>query len=158
MRSVLIAALGAAVLALVIAACGGSSTTSASQAAATSSTGSSAYGAPAASSSTATSSAAAPSRGASHLAIAANATGMLMFSKTSLSAKAGRVTITFTNKSPEGHNFTIRSSGGATVAATPTFNGGSRTLDVTLKPGRYTFLCTVPGHAMAGMEGTLTVS
>jgi uncharacterized cupredoxin-like copper-binding protein len=27
----------------------------------------------------------------------------------------------------------------------------------TLKPGTYTFLCTVPGHAAGGMKGTLTV-
>jgi uncharacterized cupredoxin-like copper-binding protein len=26
-----------------------------------------------------------------------------------------------------------------------------------LKPGTYTFLCTVDGHAAAGMKGTLTV-
>ena len=29
--------------------------------------------------------------------------------------------------------------------------------DTTLKKGSYTFLCPVPGHAAAGMKGTLTV-
>jgi uncharacterized cupredoxin-like copper-binding protein len=44
------------------------------------------------------------------------------------------------------------------VGATPTFSGGSKTLVVHLKPGTYTFYCSVPGHRAAGMQGTLTVS
>jgi uncharacterized cupredoxin-like copper-binding protein len=44
------------------------------------------------------------------------------------------------------------------LGATPTFSGGSRTLTLNLKPGTYTFYCTVPGHRAAGMEGTLTVT
>jgi uncharacterized cupredoxin-like copper-binding protein len=28
---------------------------------------------------------------------------------------------------------------------------------VTLKTGNYPYLCTVPGHAEAGMKGTFTV-
>ena len=36
-------------------------------------------------------------------------------------------------------------------------NGDVSEFKVNLKPGKYTFLCTVPGHAQAGMKGTLTV-
>ena len=36
--------------------------------------------------------------------------------------------------------------------------GKSTTLTVKLlKAGKYKFLCTVPGHAAAGMKGVLTV-
>ena len=35
--------------------------------------------------------------------------------------------------------------------------GSSQSTKIDLKPGKYTFLCTVPGHAQAGMKGTLTV-
>jgi plastocyanin len=36
--------------------------------------------------------------------------------------------------------------------------GDSQKLKIDLKPGKYTFYCTYPGHRSAGMEGTLTVS
>jgi plastocyanin len=147
----LVIVLSAGALALGVAACGGSSSSSSSAAApATSST--------AAAAATSTSASAPSSGGSSAIAIAANPGGALKFDKSSLTAKAGKVTVTFTNKAPEGHNFTIESPSGAKVAATPTFNGGSKTVTATLKPGKYTFLCTVPGHAMGGMKGTLTVT
>ena len=56
------------------------------------------------------------------------------------------------------HNVTVESSSGEPVGATPTFKGGSKTLSLNLKPGTYKFFCSVPGHRMAGMEGTLTVN
>jgi plastocyanin len=92
------------------------------------------------------------------LKLAANPTGLLSFDTKQLSAKAGAVTITFANGSPVEHNLTV-SQGATVLAATPTFTGGSRTLTTKLlKPGTYTFYCSVPGHRQAGMEGTLKIS
>jgi len=36
--------------------------------------------------------------------------------------------------------------------------GGEATLEADLKPGKYTFYCTVPGHEAAGMKVDVTVS
>ncbi len=91
------------------------------------------------------------------LALAANTSGLLAYNTKQMSAKAGKVTITFANESPLEHNVTI-AEGSKVLGATPTFKGGSKTLTLTLKPGTYTFYCSVPGHRQAGMEGTLTVS
>jgi len=100
-----------------------------------------------------------PASGAagSSLKLAANPSGQLSYDTRQLSAKAGRVTITMTNMSPLEHNVAI-AQGSTVLGATPPFVGGSRTLTLTLKPGKYTFYCSVPGHRQAGMEGTLTVS
>ena len=97
------------------------------------------------------------SAGGHALALAASPAGELKYNTTALSAKAGKVTITMTNMSPLEHNVTI-AQGSKVLGATPTFVGGSRTLTLNLKPGKYVFYCSVPGHRQAGMEGTLTVS
>jgi plastocyanin len=142
-------ALPAALLAL--AGCGSSSSsssTSASTAAETPTTSSA---------STSTPAPASESGGAEKVSLEANPEGQLEYNTKSLSAKAGKVSIDFTNSSSLPHNVTIESSSGAKVGATPTFSGGSKTLAVNLKPGTYKFFCSVPGHRQAGMEGTLTV-
>ncbi|HYB23200.1 MAG TPA: plastocyanin/azurin family copper-binding protein [Solirubrobacteraceae bacterium] len=97
------------------------------------------------------------SKASSSLRLAANPKGLLSYNTKVLNAKAGTVTITMTNMSPLEHNVTI-AEGSKVLGATPTFVGGSRTLTLKLKPGRYTFYCSVPGHRQAGMEGTLNVS
>jgi plastocyanin len=94
---------------------------------------------------------------ATPLKLAANPEGQLSYNTKQLSAKAGPVTITMTNMSPVEHNVTV-AQGSTVLGATPTFQGGSKTLTLNLKPGTYTFYCSVPGHRQAGMEGTLTVS
>lgn len=66
--------------------------------------------------------------------------------------------IQFTNGSPSAHNLTIeQGASGPILGATPTFQGGTKTLTLTLKPGTYTFFCSVAGHRQAGMQGTLIV-
>jgi plastocyanin len=91
------------------------------------------------------------------LSLEASKEGQLKYDKTALSAKAGSVTIDFVNMAELGHNVTVESSSGTSEGATPTFSGGSKTLTLNLKAGTYKFFCSVPGHRMAGMEGTLTV-
>jgi plastocyanin len=93
----------------------------------------------------------------SQLALAASTAGQLAYDSKQLSAKAGAVTITFTNASPLEHDVTV-AEGAKVLGATPKFIGGSRKLTLQLKPGTYTFYCSVPGHREAGMEGTLRVS
>jgi plastocyanin len=99
---------------------------------------------------------AASGSGTSSLKEAADPEGQLRYTTKDLSAKAGQVTIAFTNASPLEHNLTV-AQGSKVVGATPTFIGGEKTLTLNLKPGTYTFYCTVPGHRAAGMEGHLTV-
>jgi uncharacterized cupredoxin-like copper-binding protein len=142
-------ALSVAALVIGLAACGSSSKSS-----------SSSSSAPAASSSTSsTGSGGASASGGSTLSQAANPSGQLKFTKSSLSAKAGKVTIHFANMSSVPHNLTVQQgTNGKTLGATPTFSGATKTLTVNLKPGKYTFFCSVPGHRQAGMQGTLTVS
>ncbi|MHB8531550.1 MAG: plastocyanin/azurin family copper-binding protein [Solirubrobacteraceae bacterium] len=118
--------------------------------------------APAASQPTATTGTPAPASSpaagtGSKLALAADPSGQLAFDKKSLSAKAGKVEISFANASPVEHNVTI-AQGSTVLGQTPTFAGGAKTLSLSLKPGTYTFFCSVPGHRPAGMEGTLTVT
>jgi uncharacterized cupredoxin-like copper-binding protein len=152
-----VVALSAVALVLGIAACGSSSSSSSTSASSASSAPASSSTASSASTSASASSAPAPAGGA--LTDAADPSGQLKFTKSSLSAKAGKVTIVFSNMSPLMHNMTIQQgTSGPVVGATPTFQGGTKTLTVDLKAGTYTFYCSVPGHRAAGMVGTLTVS
>jgi plastocyanin len=89
------------------------------------------------------------------LAISADPT-QLAFDKKTLSSKPGPVTVTFTNPAPIAHNFAVE-KGGKLLGQTPLITSSTASKTIDLAPGSYTFLCTVPGHAQAGMQGTLTV-
>lgn len=80
----------------------------------------------------------------------------LAFDTTTLTSKPGEVTIDFDNPSALEHNVAIEQEG-KQIATSETIAEGKTSVTADLEPGAYTFLCTVPGHAEAGMEGTLTV-
>ena len=82
----------------------------------------------------------------------------LAYATEQVSAKAGPVTIEFTNPQELSHDVVVEDAQGKTVGKTALLSNGSTTAKLgDLKPGTYTFYCSVPGHREAGMEGTLTV-
>jgi plastocyanin len=132
--------LGAAAL-LALAGCGGSSNSSTSTGATSSSTGAASSGG--------------GGGGGQQLALQADPS-QLKFNTNKLSAKAGKVTITMTNPSPLQHDIAIK--GGVTAKGDVVGQGGKSVVTVDLKPGKYTFYCSVDGHEAAGMNGELDVS
>lgn len=74
------------------------------------------------------------------------------FKLSKTSVPHGTVTFTVKNAGKVGHDFKI--GGKKTAVLKP---GKSAKLTVTLKAGKAAYLCTVPGHAAAGMKGNLTV-
>jgi plastocyanin len=93
--------------------------------------------------------------GGQQLTLAADKS-QLKFDKSQLSAKAGKVTITMDNPSPLQHDIAIK--GGVSAKGEVVGQGGKSTVTVDLKPGKYTFYCSVDGHEAAGMNGELDVS
>jgi plastocyanin len=125
--------------ALAFAGCGGSSNSgsSSSGSSSTSSGGSASTG------------------GGTQLSISADAS-QLKFNTNKLTAKAGKITITMTNPSPLQHDIAIK--GGVNANGPVVGQGGKSVVTVTLKPGKYTFYCSVDSHEAAGMNGELDVT
>jgi plastocyanin len=102
--------------------------------------------------------AAAPAGGtAKTLLISADPGGQLRFDKTSLQAPAGNVRITMNNPSPVPHNVSLEGPGGLSKQGPTVSKGGASEVQAALKPGTYTYYCSVDAHRQAGMQGTLTV-
>jgi plastocyanin len=80
----------------------------------------------------------------------------IAYDTTQLTSKPGKVTIDFENPAAIEHDVAIEQDG-KEIAKSALITEGKTSVSADLAPGTYTFLCTVPGHAEAGMEGTLTV-
>ncbi len=65
---------------------------------------------------------------------------------------AGTYVFAYTNNSGIDHNLKVG------TVSTPIVNKGTKTIKVTLKKGTVKYICAVPGHAQAGMKGTITVT
>jgi mono/diheme cytochrome c family protein len=83
----------------------------------------------------------------------ADPTGQLAYKYKSLTAKPGKITLESTNDSSVPHDISLQ--GGP--QGKQVTGGETSKIEVDLKPGSYTFYCSVPGHEQAGMKGTLSV-
>jgi plastocyanin len=90
------------------------------------------------------------------LDIPADPNGGLSYKFANAEAPSGKLTIESKNDASIGHDIALEGNGvngkGPVVQ-----NGGTSKLEVTLKPGTYTFFCSVPGHREGGMQGKLVV-
>ena len=78
------------------------------------------------------------------------------FDPDELSIRAGQsVNLTLNNRGTLYHDLTIEGLGFVLTASGGERGSGSLTVP---EPGRYRFVCSVPGHAEAGMTGTLVVT
>ena len=100
---------------------------------------------------------AAPTGKATTLKLAAEPDA-IAYDTTQLSGKAGKVTIDFDNPSALTHNVCLEGPTGEQIGCSDTISQSTASLAENLKPGKYTFFCSVDSHRQTGMEGTLTVN
>jgi mono/diheme cytochrome c family protein len=86
----------------------------------------------------------------------ANPDGQLAYASTAATAPAGKLEIDSKNDANIPHDIAIEGNGVNETGEEVT-DGGVSKISVDLKPGTYTYYCTVPGHREGGMEGKLTV-
>jgi mono/diheme cytochrome c family protein len=90
------------------------------------------------------------------LDIDADRSGATAFTAVNAVAPAGPLQLIMDNPSSVQHNIAVE-GGGVDEKGAVVGKGGVSRVSANLKAGKYTFLCTVPGHAEGGMKGTLTV-
>lgn len=71
----------------------------------------------------------------------------------------GKVRFNIENLGEDGHNFVVRGPAGKTIKTVEELGAGARTTAPArlTKKGRYTLVCTLPGHEDLGMRSSLKV-
>jgi plastocyanin len=90
------------------------------------------------------------------LEIPADPTGQLAYVSTKATAPPGKLVIESKNDASIPHDIAIKEKG-INADGDDVQDGGVSRITVDVKPGTYTYFCTVPGHLEGGMKGTLTV-
>jgi uncharacterized cupredoxin-like copper-binding protein len=90
------------------------------------------------------------------LTIPADPGGSTSYQFADAEAPAGQLTIRSPNKSSVDHDIAVEGDG-VNQKGEVVKDGGVSQFSVNLRPGEYTFYCSVDGHRQAGMEGKLTV-
>ena len=80
----------------------------------------------------------------------------IFFTPKIVKAPSGKLNIQYVEKGSQEHTLVITGVKGFKLQVGP----GTKTAEgtVTLKPGEYTYYCTIPGHRAQGMQGTITVA
>jgi plastocyanin len=81
----------------------------------------------------------------------------LQYDQKLVRSHAGRIKIVFLNRSALRHNVNVE-KGELELGHSKIVSRSTTSFFVTLKPGKYNYYCSVPGHEDAGMHGTLIVS
>jgi uncharacterized cupredoxin-like copper-binding protein len=102
-----------------------------------------------------------------HVTVTAGKPSEFRFDLSKKTVKLGKVVFEVTNKGALTHDFKVCVKPATKKLATTCNGKGSRKLTphkkialtvVFKKKGRFEYLCTVPGHAAAGMRGVLRVT
>ncbi len=86
------------------------------------------------------------------VAVTAGKPGVFSFTLSKKTIPKGTGVFKVTNKGKIDHDFKIAGKKTKVLAG-----GRTATLKLTLKAGKYPYLCTLPGHAALGMKGVLVV-
>ena len=93
----------------------------------------------------------APAGAATTITVTTPAADALSYRGMPKKLKPGVYRFKYVNRSALSHDLKVGAK------STPVFTSGTRVLRVRLAKGKVRYRCTVPGHAAAGMKGTIRV-